>query len=216
MQILHFQNRHSRFLLLFVIGLILLISHSTVWAKNETNRSILVMGDSLSAAYGISSDKGWVALLANRLSSQSITIVNASLSGETSSGGLQRLPHLINKHRPKWMILELGANDALRGQSLKKTRNNLQKMISQCLENACQPLLLGIRLPTNYGPAYDRALQRMYKALAEQNDILLDPFFLEDVALDPELMQADGLHPNAKAQPIILERVVQRLNKLLD
>jgi len=174
------------------------------------------MGDSLSAAYGISSDKGWVALLANRLSSQSITIVNASLSGETSSGGLQRLPHLINKHRPKWMILELGANDALRGQSLKKTRNNLQKMISQCLENACQPLLLGIRLPTNYGPAYDRALQRMYKALAEQNDILLDPFFLENVALDPELMQADGLHPNTKAQPIILERLVQRLNKLLD
>lgn len=168
---------------------------------------LLVMGDSLSAAYGMESEQGWVALL--QAKEPDLQVVNASISGETTSGGKQRLPELLKQYRPSVMILELGANDALRGQDLKTTQRNLQTMIDSCQASLtdCEVVLLGIRLPTNYGPAYDLQLQKMYQALAEQSNVLFDPFFLEDVALEPDLMQWDGLHPNAEAQPQILQRV---------
>jgi len=172
---------------------------------------LLVLGDSLSAAYGMSVEKGWVTLLQKQL--PSYQVVNASISGETTSGGKQRLPELMQQHQPAVLIIELGANDALRGQNLNSTSRNLQSMVDACQQakKMCKPVLLGIRLPTNYGPAYDALLQRTYQKIADKSDIAFHPFFLESVALDPDLMQADGLHPNAQAQPLILETVLETL-----
>lgn len=172
---------------------------------------LLVMGDSLSAAYGMPLEKGWVHLMQQAL--PAYKVVNASISGETTSGGKQRLPALMNQHQPAILIVELGANDALRGQNLKTTQRNLQAMLDSCLkaDYECKPVLLGIRLPTNYGPAYDAFLQRIYKNLATDNAVAFHPFFIEQVALDPDLMQADALHPNAKAQPLILETVLSAM-----
>lgn len=186
--------------------------------KNSAQRSAeteqatwLVFGDSLSAAYGMDEAQGWVALLAQKLAKKSsnVQVINASISGETSSGGKQRLPALMQQHRPQLLVLELGANDALRGQNMRATQQNLQQMIDLCVEanNECRVILLGVRLPTNYGPAYDQLFQTMYQALADANPVLFDAFFLETVVEDPDFVQADGLHPNATAQPVILKRV---------
>jgi len=174
---------------------------------SASHKSLLVVGDSLSAAYGLDIHQGWVSLLQNKYTQ--LNVVNASISGETTSGGKQRLTSLLQKHQPDIMILELGANDALRGQDLNVSQANLQQMIEACpqFNQACKVILLGVQLPTNYGPVYDALFQKMYQNLAEKNALLFDPFFLEPVALDPDLMQWDGLHPNAAAQPLILERI---------
>jgi len=177
---------------------------------------LLVLGDSLSAAFGMPKEQGWVTLLAAKPEMVHIKVVNASISGETTSGGKQRFPKLMAEHQPKWLILELGANDALRGQNLKHTKQNLQHIIETCLTQSCQVLLLGTRLPTNYGPAYDLAFQRMYQQLARKNDLLIDPFFLKDVVLNEQLMQKDGLHPNALAQPMILKRLNLNIKQLIN
>lgn len=179
---------------------------------------LLVLGDSLSAAYGMEMTKGWVSLLQNKLdqSSKKITVINASISGETTSGGKSRLATLLKQHQPQWVIVELGANDALRGQNLKTTRANLNQIIKTSKQFNAEVLLLGIRLPTNYGPAYDLALQKMYQQLADEHQLLFDPFFLEEVALNPDLMQDDGLHPNAKAQPVILDRLWPLIKKQIN
>ncbi len=171
----------------------------------------LVFGDSLSAAYGMDEQQGWVALLQKKLQTTAprVQVVNASISGETTSGGKQRLPALLQQYQPQLLILELGANDALRGQDLRSTQQNLQEMIASCVQanKECQVVLLGVHLPTNYGPAYDEMFQTMYQTLADNNGILFDAFFLETVVGDPDLVQRDGLHPNASAQPFILQRV---------
>ncbi|QKI88825.1 arylesterase [Thiomicrorhabdus xiamenensis] len=175
--------------------------------------TILVLGDSLSAAYGIDAESGWVNLLRRRLQTsfpdKALSVVNASISGETTSGGLQRLPKLLQEHRPSLLILELGANDALRGQNLLQSKANLERMIHLCdaAPSGCQTMLLGIRLPTNYGPAYERLLMKVYRDLAQQYKLNFDPFFLQGVALDPDLMQDDALHPNEQGQSPILERL---------
>ncbi|QBZ82551.1 Esterase TesA [Hydrogenovibrio crunogenus] len=184
-------------------------------ASTNSAQNLLVLGDSLSAAYGMPVTKGWVALLADRLQSKNIHVINGSISGDTTSGGKNRLPDLLKTHRPNWVIVELGANDALRGQSLQATQRNLQTIIDLSRKIGAQVLLLGIRLPTNYGPAYDQMLQHTFKRVATQNQLLFDPFFIENVALDPDLMQSDGLHPNAKAQPKILERLWPLIEKLI-
>jgi acyl-CoA thioesterase-1 len=181
--------------------------------------TILLMGDSLTAAYGLDRAQGWGSLLQDKLLSardktwHSVRVVNASISGETTSGGKARLEALLNAHHPQVLVVALGANDALRGQSLAATEQNLQNMIERCsaTEFNCQVVLLGVRLPTNYGPAYDAQFQKMYAQLAKRFGLnegeRFDAFFLEPVALNPTLMQSDGLHPNAKAQPLILQRV---------
>lgn len=191
------------------IGIILLIFTLSVQAKE--NKTLIVLGDSLSAAYGMDKEKGWVAQLRQRLTPLGIKVVNASISGETSSGGIQRWQRLQADYQVDYLILELGANDGLRGQNLKATERNLSRILQSCLSQNCQALLLGIKLPTNYGPAYEQAMSQMYQNLAQKHSVAFDPFFLEDVALDPDLMQADGLHPNAKAQPIILQRIWSQL-----
>ncbi|MGQ0833584.1 MAG: arylesterase [Gammaproteobacteria bacterium] len=186
-------------------------------ATAAPNRTILVLGDSLSAAYGLRADQGWVALLQKRLQAQGYgyRVVNASASGETSAGGLQRLPRALELHKPTIVILELGANDGLRGLPLAGTRRNLQQIVSLSKAADAHVMLLGMRMPPNYGPRYTAEFTRMYDEIARREKLPLVPFFLEEVALRAELMQADGLHPSAKAQPILLDTLWPTLTPLL-
>jgi len=180
--------------------------------------TILVVGDSLSAAYGIDKQRGWVSLLQQRLQQQdrSYRVVNASISGDTSRGGLSRLPAALQRESPKLMILALGANDGLRGFAPDQTRENLRQMIRQAHAAGTSVLLLGIKLPANYGSVYGEKFHRVYLDLADETGVGLVPFFLEGVAETRELMQADGVHPGAEAQPRILENVWGGLAPMLD
>jgi acyl-CoA thioesterase I len=180
-------------------------------------RTILVFGDSLSAAYNLAVEQGWVALLGGRLQAQGYgyDTVNASISGETTSGGLQRLPRALKLHHPAIVILELGANDGLRGLPLDEIRANLAQMIELSQHAGAKVVLVGIRLPPNYGPRYGNQFAMMYTELAERFNLPLVPFLLQKVALNPELMQSDGLHPNAAGEPPVLETVWPYLVSLL-
>ena len=182
-----------------------------------SDRTILVMGDSLSAAYGIRPEQGWVALLTQRLQTQGYgyEVVNASVSGETSNGGLQRLPRAIQIHQPGIVILELGANDGLRGLPVPVAKDNLAKMVQLSQKGGARVLLVAIRIPPNYGPRYANEFAGMYSEVAKQFQLPLIPFLLDKVALDPALMQDDGLHPNARGEPQVLETVWQGLEPLL-
>jgi acyl-CoA thioesterase-1 len=178
---------------------------------------ILVMGDSLSAAYGMNVREGWVSLLEQRLRQQGYphAVVNASVSGETTAGGRTRLPPLLARHQPAVVILELGPNDGLRGLSLTQTRDNLAAMIEVAQGVRATVLLVGNHIPPNYGPDYTRKFHALFADLAERYQTARVPFLLEGVALKPEWMQADGLHPRAVAQPRVLENVWAGLKPLL-
>jgi acyl-CoA thioesterase I len=179
--------------------------------------SILVVGDSLSAGYGIDVRDGWVALLQQRLTKQGYpyTVMNASISGDTTAGGLARLPAALKRQPPQIVILELGANDGLRGLSLRATRANLEAMIKAAQSTGARVLLVGIQLPPNYGPDYTDKFRAIYHDLAQRHNLPLVPFLLDGVALKPELMQPDGLHPRAAAQPRLLDNVWPYLEPLL-
>ena len=181
-------------------------------------RSVLVMGDSLAAAYGLSPQQGWVALLGERLTQDrpGWRVVNASVSGETTGGGAARFGQALQEHTPAVVILELGANDALRGLPLELAEANLQHMIEAALEAHAKVLLVGIQIPPNYGPDYTQALGTMYRALAARNQIAFLPFLLEPIADDLTNFLPDGLHPTATAQPSVLEHVWPALAPLLD
>jgi acyl-CoA thioesterase-1 len=182
-----------------------------------SDRTILVLGDSLSAALGIRPEQGWVALLTQRLQAQGYgyEVANASVSGETSNGGLQRLPRALQLHQPGIVILELGANDGLRGLPLAATRANLTKMVQLSQAAGARVLLVGIRIPPNYGPRYANEFAGIFPEIAHQYHVPLVPFLLEKVVLDPALMQEDGLHPNARGEPLVLGTVWQGLEPLL-
>ena len=182
-----------------------------------SDRTILVFGDSLSAAYGLRVEQGWVALLQQRLASTGYgyEIVNASVSGETTSGGLQRLPRTLQLHQPGILILELGANDGLRGLPLTTTRENLEKMIALAKQSHARVLLVAMRIPPNYGPRYTTDFAQMYPEIASREHLPLVPFLLQSVALDPSRMQADGLHPNARGEPAVLDTLWPQLEPLL-
>jgi acyl-CoA thioesterase-1 len=186
-------------------------------ASAASDRSILVLGDSLSAAYGIKPAQGWVALLQKRLQDQGYgqRVVNASVSGETSSGGLQRLPRALQLHKPGIVIIELGSNDGLRGLPLSVTRDNLAKMVAASKKAGADVLLVGMQMPPNYGARYTAEFAALFRELATRNGLALVPFLLESVALNDKLMQADGLHPNVNGQPIILDNVWPHLEPLL-
>ena len=179
--------------------------------------TILVFGDSLSAAYGIRPEQGWVTLLTQRLQTQGYgyQVINASVSGETSSGGLERLPRALSLHIPGIVILELGANDGLRGLPASALRDNLAQMVRLAQTAGARVLLVGIRIPPNYGPRYTDEFARVYAAVAQEYHLPLVPFLLEKVALDPTLMQADGMHPNAAAEPIVLDTLWPYLKPFL-
>lgn len=182
-----------------------------------SERTLLVFGDSLSAAYGLRTDQGWVALLQQRLRAQGYgyRVVNASVSGETTDGGRNRLARALLQHRPELVILELGANDGLRGLPVKDARANLAQMIGVIRRAGAKPLLIGIQIPPNYGPQYAGAFAAMYGTLAKEQNVPVVPFLLEGFALDSRFMQADGLHPNAQGQPRALENVWTFLKPLL-
>jgi acyl-CoA thioesterase-1 len=180
--------------------------------------TILVFGDSISAAYGIRVEEGWVSLLQKRLTTQGYgyRVVNASVSGETTGGGLARLPRALERHRPAILIIELGGNDALRGLPLNEVRTNLEGMIRKSQAAGAHVVLAGMRMPPNYGPRYSQEFQAMYTELSREHRLPLIPFVMEGVALNASLMQADGIHPNAKAQPLLLGEIWPRLEPLLE
>jgi acyl-CoA thioesterase-1 len=169
--------------------------------------TVLVFGDSLSAGYGIDVDQSWTALLQSRLREQGYEhrVVNASISGETTEGGAERIAPAIENFAPELIILELGGNDGLRGFPPQRTRENLEKIITASKASGAEVVLLGIRIPSNYGPRYTQAFEAVFRETAEKLDVLWIEFFMDGIALDEELMQADGIHPNAKAQPRLLD-----------
>ncbi|HEY5602887.1 MAG TPA: arylesterase [Gammaproteobacteria bacterium] len=178
---------------------------------------ILVLGDSLSASFGIDQSIGWASLLEHKLTlhNYNYRVVNASISGETTQGGLQRLPGLLAKYQPRLVILELGGNDGLRGLSIDMISTNLQTMISKTRGFPADILLLGMRLPPNYGAFYTERFQQMYVDLGTANNIPVVPFLLKGIATREDLMQADGIHPKAQAQPLVLENVWEILKPRL-
>jgi len=179
-------------------------------------RTLLVFGDSLSAAYGLSPDQGWVHLLGDRAARiDGWHVVNASVSGETTAGGLRRLPADLARHKPAMVVIALGANDALRGQPIAGIRDNLEKMVRLARQARAEPVLVGIMIPPNYGIDYAEQFRALYPAIAAKNRIPIVPFLLEGIADKPDLFQADQLHPTASAQPIILDNVWKTLEPLL-
>ncbi|ANJ67352.1 arylesterase [Halothiobacillus diazotrophicus] len=204
----------------WLIVLFLACSSSLAWgqaplAPEVRAHTVLVLGDSLSAAYNLPEDKGWVALMTARMKAAEQSsgaripwdVINASISGETTSGGLSRLPELLAVHQPGWVLIELGANDGLRGLPLSIVRQNLQKLIALSEQAGARVVLLGIMLPPNYGPLYTTPFRDMYHALAAQNHLPLVPFILQGVAENRSLMQADGLHPTAAGEPQVLANI---------
>ncbi|RBO82870.1 arylesterase [Marinomonas aquiplantarum] len=187
-------------------------------ATSSSAANLLVMGDSLSAAYNLRQQDGWVSLLKNQLnqSHPNINVINASVSGETTQGGLSRFPALLEQYQPKWVVLELGANDALRGYPLNQTKDNLKNMVEQSQNLGAKVLLIGNQIPQNYGKRYTKMFFELYKDVADQYQIAYLPFMLKNVALNKELMQNDGLHPNKEGQPILLENILPYLQPLLD
>lgn len=207
----------------WLVVLIAIFASSSINAASDEPQSVnprqeptlLVMGDSLSAAYGIEREEGWVSLLAERLEGDA-QVVNASISGETTSGGLQRFADILRQQQPDIVLLELGGNDGLRGLAPAQMQTNLASMIEQSQQADAKVLLLGIDIPPNYGQAYRDAFTDVFYTLAEEYDVPLVPFLLEDIALDTTLMQSDGIHPTADAQPTILANVWPALEPLLE
>lgn len=179
-----------------------------------TKTTILVFGDSLSAAYGIPVEKGWVNLLQEKLG-EKFVVANASISGETTSGGLNRLGQSLPAMKPHYVIIELGANDGLQGKSIKEMQDNLEQMIKLAIDAPAKVILIGIHMPPNYGASYTEKFDQVYKDLAEKYQLTFIPFLLEGIATDFSLMQADGLHPTAEAQPKILEHLWPTLEPVL-
>ncbi len=179
---------------------------------------MLVFGDSLSAGYGIDVDQSWTALLQSRLKSQGYEhrVVNASISGETTEGGATRIGKALENFRPALIILELGGNDGLRGFPPERLKNNLETIVTTAKESGAAVVLLGIRIPLNYGPRYSAAFESTFREVAEAQQIPWIEFFMEGVALNEELMQDDGIHPNAEAQPILLDNAWPTIVEALD
>jgi acyl-CoA thioesterase I len=203
----------------FVLALLVAIAPAWSYGNTAQNDSptILVLGDSVSAGYGLASNEGWVALLQSRLKAQGYgyRVVNASVSGETTTGGLARLPRALSVHRPQIVIVELGGNDGLRALPLETSRRNLERIIETSQTSGARVLLLGMKIPPNYGPRYSQGFEQLFRDLARRYRLPFEPFFLEKIALAPGMMQADGLHPTAQAQPVMLDTVWPVLKPLL-
>lgn len=199
---------------LAVLLLMSVIVGTTTTAQAGT---VLVVGDSISAGYGMPTSKVWVKLLEARLVQKGYAhpVVNASVSGDTSAGGLSRLPSLLRQHRPAIVVLELGGNDGLRGMPVKVTRQNLTQMVRMAKRSGAQVLLLGIDVPPNYGPKYAKEFRDVYPGVARNTGAKLLPAFLAAVGTDPDLMQADGIHPNSLAQPLLVDALWPVLEPML-
>lgn len=190
---------------------------TTAAATPATQRAVLVMGDSLSASYGINAAQGWVSLTAQKIAKEKPgwRVVNASISGETTAGGAARIAAELKRHKPDVVVIELGANDGLRGLPLAQTRANLTRMIAAAKAANAKVLLIGMRLPPNYGPDYTQGFERAFRELSQQHKTAFLPFLLEPVAMDDRAFQADRLHPTAAAQPKLRDHVWPALAPLL-
>ncbi len=203
---------------LFIWLFLVLVSFQSQAAEPQ-RKNLLIVGDSLSAAYGIDSDAAWVELLKDRLEQETPgnwNVANASISGETTDGGLRRVPDLLDKHDPAIVVIELGGNDGLRGFPPNVIRTNLAKMIQLSQQHGAEVLLVGIEIPPNYGQRYTTAFANVFSSLAEEYNLSFVPFFLADVYDGEAMMQADGIHPTAKAQPQLLDNIWSELLALLE
>ncbi len=202
-----FKRSYIFFLLLF----------SSVIFSNKDNSTLLIYGDSISAGYGMSANEQWSVILQNKINAESLNIkvVNASVSGETTSGGLVRINQVINSTKPDYLLLELGGNDALRGYPPKKISSNLSEMIKIAQLSNIKVFLMQIKIPPNYGSRYQEAFESIYKKISDEANVRLIPFMLEEVALNKDLMLPDGIHPKASAQPLIADFIYLQLKPLL-
>lgn len=200
-----------------VVFIIVLVNSPLIFAAQESARVILVIGDSISAAYGINPKSGWVSLLADKITQQKkpYQVINASISGDTSSNGLNRIKSLLIKYQPAIVIIELGGNDGLRGLSLKSMKKNLQQMIKVSQQYKTKVLLAGMKIPPNYGRRYTDAFYNVYQHVSRDAGISLIPFLLDGIGDNRELMQPDGIHPTESAQPKIMQTVWNTLQKML-
>ena len=200
-----------------MFGLVLLLVLVVNLPLSASANTILIVGDSLSAAYGMPVEQGWVKLLQQRLATDDYpyTIVNASISGDTTANALNRLPQALTRHQPAIVVLELGGNDGLRGLSLAEMKGNLAAMIQTVRQSDAEVLLIGVQLPPNYGPRYTQPFHAVYHELAQEYGLALLPSLVDGVGTRTELMQADGIHPNSKAQALIVSRVWEQLRPLI-
>ncbi len=203
----------EKYWLKITLVLFLTISYSIT----AQTKKLLILGDSISAGYGIKESENWVSLLENSLNRDSfdIKIVNSSVSGDTTIGGLSRIKNDLTKYRPDYVLVELGGNDALRGYPLDKIKFNLNKIIDICIKAGTTPIIMQIRIPPNYGKSYVKAFESIYPEIAEENNLKLLSFLMQEVALRKDLMQLDGIHPNAKAQSLIANQIKQELLEVL-
>ncbi len=199
------------------MSVLITLSASASAIGSVDEQVILVLGDSISAAYNMEQSQSWPALLSGRLEQDGYAyrVFNSSITGDTTEGGLNRLGRLLQSEQPAVVIVELGGNDGLRGLSLDVTRSNLEAMITQSQQAGAEVVLAGIQLPPNYGQSYTERFARMYGELAEEHGTQLIPFILDGIALNPEMMQDDGIHPNVAAQPLLLDHVWGALQPLL-
>ena len=210
-----------KFSCLLIVLLSLIISSGMTFAQGNHPRAssaIVVLGDSISAGYGVITGRGWVDLIQEQLVAKQspYVIVNASISGDTTSGGVSRITALLEKHHPNIVILELGANDTLRGFQIEQTESNLQKIIDINKQYRAKTLLVGMKIPNNYGEKYTQKIEMMYQRLAKVNQLVFIPFLLEKFALKREFFQDDGIHPTTLAQPLISQTVAEKLFPMLN
>ena len=207
-------NFLEKYGLKIILILFLTFSYSII----AETKKLLILGDSISAGYGIKESENWVRLLETSLKRDSfdIEIVNSSVSGDTTIGGLSRIKNDLDQYSPDLVLIELGGNDALRGYPIKQIKSNLNKIIDECIKAGSTPIIMQIRIPPNYGKNYVQAFESIYPEIAEENNLKLLSFLLQEVALRKDLMQLDGIHPNANAQPIIANQVRQELLDVLE
>ena len=206
-------NFLEKYGLKIILILFLTFSYSII----AESKKLLILGDSISAGYGLKESENWVQLLENSLrkSGRELQVINSSISGDTTIGGLSRIESDLAEHKPNYVLVELGGNDALRGYPIKKIKSNLLKIIDASFVAKANPIIMQIRIPPNYGKNYVAAFENIYSEIAEEKNIPMLTFLLEKVALDKSLMQLDGIHPNQKAQQIIANQVEKELSIIL-
>ena len=199
------------------LKIILILFLTFPYSITAESKKLLILGDSISAGFGLKESENWVELFNNSLDAErmNITLINSSVSGDTTIGGLSRIDNDLKFYKPEYVLIELGGNDALRGYPLSQIKTNLLKIVDASLESKAKPLIMQIKIPPNYGKRYVEAFENIYVEISNEKDIPLLTFLLEKVALDQSLMQSDGIHPNEKAQPIIVEQIKLELLEIL-
>ncbi len=199
------------------LKIILILFLTSSYSITAESKKLLILGDSISAGFGLRESENWVQLLETslKLSGNELKIINSSISGDTTIGGLSRIESYLEEHKPNYVLIELGGNDALRGYPINKIKSNLLKIIDVSFAAKANPMIMQIRIPPNYGKNYVKAFESIYTQIAKEKNIPLLTFLLEKVALDKSLMQLDGIHPNQKAQQIIANQVEKELSIIL-